>query len=135
VGTRSLHGMIKLFVARLRPQCVSPSLQRLSALHRCYRNVHTDAVYCGSEVESTPLLRIVRNRASEFSSLHSEVSYNQRIDPDLCSMRSSQLSGDVSSRDGVARAQRLKELEPLAEAWGEWIRVWKVGTSHMPVIY
>ena len=32
------------------------------------------------EVETTPLLRIVRNRASEFANLSSEVGYNEHFD-------------------------------------------------------
>ena len=87
VGTRSFHGMIKLFVARLRPQRVSPSLGRLPAVHGRCRNLHAIGLDYGSEVESTPLLRIVRNRAAEFSHLRSEVSYNQRISSGLCSTR------------------------------------------------
>lgn len=86
VGIRSLHGMIRLLVARLRPQCVSSSLGRLPALHGRYRSIHTDGVDYDSEVDGTPLLRIVRNRASEFSNLRSEVSYNQRVDLNLRSM-------------------------------------------------
>ena len=89
VGTRSPHGMITLFVARLRPQCLSPPLKRLPALYVRYRNLHAGGVDYNSEVENTPLLRIVRNRASEFSNLRSEVSYKQRLDPDLRSIHSS----------------------------------------------
>ena len=129
VGTRSPQGMITLFVARLHPQCVPSPLKRLPALHVRRRNLHAGGVDYNSEVESIPLLRIVRNRASESSNLRSEVSYNQRVDPDPHSMRSSQLSGDMSSRNDITRAQRLKELEPLVEAWEEWIRVWKVGQA------
>jgi hypothetical protein len=83
VGTRSLHGMIRLFVARLRPQCVSPSLKTLPVLCCRHRGVHTGGAEYDTEVENTPLLRIVRNRASECSNLRSEVSYNRDIDLDL----------------------------------------------------
>ena len=81
--------MITLFVARLRPQCVFPPLRRLPAVYVRRRNLHAGGVDYNSEVESTPLLRIVRNRASEFSNLRSEVSYDHRVDPDLRSMLSS----------------------------------------------
>jgi hypothetical protein len=74
VGIRSLHGMIKLFVARLRPQCVSYSLKGLPTSYGVYRSVHTCGADHDSEVESSQLLRAVRNRASEFSNLRSEVS-------------------------------------------------------------
>jgi len=79
VGTRSLHGMIRLFVARLRPQ-VSPSLKGLLTLYSYRRDVHTDCVDYNLEVENTPLLRIVRNRASEFANLRSEVSNRLHVD-------------------------------------------------------
>ena len=78
VGTRLLHGMIRHFVA----QFVSPSLKRHPVLYGRHRNVHTGYVGYVSEVENTPLLRTVRNKASEFSNLRSEVSYSQRVCPD-----------------------------------------------------
>jgi len=80
--------MITLFVARLRPQCVSPPLKRLPALYVRCRNLHAGGVDYDFEVENIPLLRIVRNRASEFANLRSEVSYKQRVDPDFRSIRS-----------------------------------------------
>ena len=83
VGTRSLHGMIRLFVAHLRPQCVSYSLKRLPTSYGVYRSAHTGGADYDSEVESSPLLRAVRNRASEFSNLRSEVSCIQRINVNL----------------------------------------------------
>jgi hypothetical protein len=83
VGTRSIHGMIRLSVARLRPQCVLPSLKRPPALYGACRNAHAGAVDCESKVESTSLLRIVQNKVSEFSNLRSEVSYDQHVNPDL----------------------------------------------------
>ena len=89
VGTRSPHGMITLFVARLRPQCVPPPLKRLPVLYVRCRSLHTGGADYNSEVENTPLLRIVRNRASEFSNLRSEVSYEKRVGPNLRSIRSS----------------------------------------------
>lgn len=81
--------MITLFVARLRPQCVPSPLKRLSALYVRRRNLYAGGVDYNSEVENIPLLRIVRNRASEFSNLRSEVSYEKRVDPNLRSIRSS----------------------------------------------
>ena len=80
MGTLSLHGMIRFFVARFCPQCASPSVKGLPVLYGCYRSVHTGGADYDSEVEDTPLLRIVRNRASEFSNLRSEVSYRERVD-------------------------------------------------------
>ena len=80
VGTLPFHGMIRFFVVRFCPQCASPSLKGPPVLYGRYRNVHTGGVDYDSEVESTPLLRIVRNRASEFSHLRSEVGYRKHVD-------------------------------------------------------
>ena len=80
VGTRLLHGMIRLFVARLHPQCASHSLKVLLMPYGRHRNVHTGGVDHDIEVENTPLLRIVRNRVSEFANLRSEVSYVEHVD-------------------------------------------------------
>ena len=77
VGTRSLHGMIRFFMTRLQPKCVSSSFKRTPTLYSVRRNVHTGGADYDSEVENTPLLRIVRNRASEYSNLRSEVSHCQ----------------------------------------------------------
>lgn len=66
--------MIRLFVASLRPKCVSTSLKSLPALCGSYRDLHTSGTDYDSEVENTPLLRTVRNRAFEHSNLLSEVS-------------------------------------------------------------
>lgn len=77
-GNRSLHSMIRLFVAPLRPKRVSASLKRVPALYGAYVELHTSGADYDSEVESTSLLRSVRNRASEYSNLHSEVS-NARV--------------------------------------------------------
>ena len=74
VGTRSLHGMISLFVARLPLKCVPTSLKRLPTLYGTYRDLHTSVADHDPEVENTSLLRTVRNRASEYSNLRSEVS-------------------------------------------------------------
>jgi hypothetical protein len=134
VGIRSLHGMIRLSVAYLRPQCVSPSLKGLLTLYGHRRDVHTGDADRSFEVENTPLLRTVRNRASEFANLRSEVSNSEHVDRTPHLMCTSQLPENISSRDDVARAQRVKELEPLVEAWEEWIRVWKVRASHTPFI-
>lgn len=80
MGTRSLNGMIRLFVARLRLQCVSPSLKGIPTPYGHHRNAHTSGADHTFEVENTPLLRAVRNRVSEFSSLRSEVSCDEGID-------------------------------------------------------
>lgn len=74
VGIRALHGMIRLFVARLRPESVSTSLKSLPALCGTYRDLHTVVADYDSEVENTSLLRTVSNRASEYANLRSEVS-------------------------------------------------------------
>ena len=80
VGIRSIHGMIRLSVARLRPQWVSHSLKGVPTLYGHRRNVHTGGLGYHFEVENTPLLRIVQNRASEFANLSSEVSNSEHVD-------------------------------------------------------
>lgn len=80
VGIRSIHGMIRLSVARLRPQWVSHSLKGVPTLYGHRRNVHTGSLDYHFEVENTPLLRIVQNRASEFANLSSEVSNSEHVD-------------------------------------------------------
>ena len=72
--------MIRLSVARLRPQCVSHSLKGVLTLYGHRRNVHTSGLDYNLEVENTPLLRIVQNRASEFANLRSEVSNSEQAD-------------------------------------------------------
>ena len=72
--------MIRLFVSRLRPQCISPPLKGPLALYDRRRHVHTAGAAYEFEVETTPLLRIVRNRVSEFANLRSEVSCSEHFD-------------------------------------------------------
>ena len=74
VGIRSFHGMIRLIVARFRPKCVSTSLKSLPTLRGTHRDLYTSSADYDFNVQNTSLLRIVRNRASEYSNLRSEVS-------------------------------------------------------------
>jgi hypothetical protein len=83
VGTRSFHGMIRLFVARLQPKCVALSFRKTPALYGAHRNAHTSGADHDFEVENDSLLRIVRSRASEYSNIRSEVSLTSMETPGL----------------------------------------------------
>lgn len=39
------------------------------------------------------------------------------------------MSEEMSSKEDIARAQRIKELEPLVEAWHQWNHLVQVRTT------
>lgn len=123
VGTRSLHGMIRLFVPRLRPKCVSSSPKRLPTSCGTYRDLHTNGAHHDSEVESTSLLRMVRNKASEYSNLRSEVS------PYKCrSIHASSESAEISRPETVHR-RRMSHVPNGLRSWSLWLKPGGNGTA------
>jgi hypothetical protein len=123
VGTRSFYGMIRLLVARLRPKCVSTSPKRLPTLCGTYRDLHTSGARVDSEVESTSLLRMVRDRASEYLNLRSEVR------PYKCrSIRASAECADISCLEVVPR-KMMSHVPNGLRNWSLWLKPGGNGTA------
>ncbi len=91
---------------------------RLSRTFATSRAVRAQAQCQTPKVEDAPIVQYVRRRIEERQKLQSEVRQCVSLPGQVLTI--SQLSEDALSDEDIRRVRKIKELEPLQNAWAEW---------------
>ena len=114
LGNRSSFRSTSMF----RPAFRLVGLSRTFATSRLARAQAQRQTIQTPKTGDPPIVHYVRRKIEERQKLQSEVCHSSSWDIRI--LRPSQLSEDALSDEDIRRVRRIKELEPLQNAWTEW---------------